>query len=163
MTVVYLGIGSNIGAPAENVKTAMFNIMAEEGILALGIGSVYETEPQGVKDQPWFVNTAIAVETELAPEELLLRLKKVEENMGRQPGEKDGPRLIDIDIVFYGDIIMETPELAIPHPLAGTRRFVLAPIVDISPDLPHPTLGKTVSQLLAELPEEGQVIRKTDI
>lgn len=163
MAVVYFSIGSNSDDAVGSVLEAIENLMSEGGVKPLGMGAFYETEPQGVADQPWFVNTAVALEVGFTPEETLRRIKNIERKMGRVPTEQRwGPREIDIDIVFYNDLVMDTPELVIPHPEAANRRFVLQPLADINPSLKHPVLGKTVSELLSALPEEGQAMRKLD-
>jgi 2-amino-4-hydroxy-6-hydroxymethyldihydropteridine diphosphokinase len=159
MAMVFLSIGSNTGDRAGAIKKAISLILAEDGITAAGQGRFYETEPQGRTDQPWFLNTAIAVNTDKPPLALLDFLKGVEKTAGRAGGEAGGPRVLDIDIIFYGAQTVNAPGLEIPHPRACERRFVLAPVADIAPDFVHPAMGKTVSELLNEIPEEGQGIR----
>lgn len=159
MALVFLSLGSNTGDRAGAIKKAIGLILAEEGIADAGRGGFYETEPQGMKDQPWFLNTAIAVNTVKPPLSLLDFLKGVEKAVGRVGGEGGGPRALDIDIIFYGAQTVNEPGLAIPHPRALGRRFVLAPVADIAPDFIHPAVGKAVSELLKDVPEEGQVIR----
>jgi 2-amino-4-hydroxy-6-hydroxymethyldihydropteridine diphosphokinase len=156
----YLSLGSNIGDPLDNVLTAIGMIVETDGIHPAGIGSFYETQPQENPDQEWFVNTAIGVETELTAEELFRRLKEIEREMGREEGERYAPRLIDIDLIFYDDRIIETPDLTVPHPKAARRRFVLAPLCDIDAAISHPLERKTVGRLLEELPPDGQAMRK---
>lgn len=160
MTTVYLSLGSNVGDPIDNLITAIGLIIEADGIAPAGLGSFYETEPLENQRQAWFVNTACGIETDHDPETLFHLFKAIERDMGRQEGERYGPRLIDIDIIFYGDRVIETPSLTIPHPKAAERRFVLAPLVDIDPDIRHPLLGETVGELLATCPDEGQEIRK---
>lgn len=116
---------------------------------------VYETPPWGVADQPAFLNQALHTQTTLEPLDLLHYLKRLEERMGRQPGMRYGPRLIDLDILFYGNRILETPNLVIPHPRLAERAFVLVPLADLAPDLRHPLLGKTVRELLASVDCSG--------
>ncbi len=159
MTMVFLSIGSNTGDRAGAIKRAISLILAEEGITGAGQGRFYETEPQGKKNQPWFLNTAIAILTDKPPLTLLDFLKGVEKAVGRVGGEGGGPRALDVDIIFYGAQTVNAPGLAIPHPRAWERRFVLAPVADIAPDFVHPAMGKTVSELLKDIPEEGQDIR----
>ncbi len=146
--------------PKGSVTAAIEKILDERGVKLVGLADFYETEPQGKTGQPWFVNTALAVEVGFSPEETLERLKMIEKEIGRVQTEKWGARKIDIDIIFYDDLTMDSGGLTIPHPLAAKRRFVLKPLADIDPALPHPALGKTVSQLLEELPAEGQAMRK---
>jgi len=162
MAVVYLSLGSNSGDPVGSLMAAIGRILAGEGVRPLGLGSFYETEPQGVKDQPWFVNTAVAIKSERGPLELLCCFKEIEKNMGRAEKVEGGPRVVDIDIIFHDDIILDSPGLMIPHPKAAERKFALQPIVDIEPDLIHPVLKKSVSCLLLELSGEGQGMRKVE-
>jgi len=162
VAVVYLSIGSNMDDPKSSVTGAIGEILKDEGIELIGQGGYYETEPQGKLDQPWFVNTAVALKVDFSAGATLKKMKGIEKKMGRKPSEKWGPRKIDIDIIFYNDMILDTDDLNIPHPLAFQRRFVLQPLADIDPDLIHPDLGKTVSELLNEIPEDGQKMRKID-
>jgi 2-amino-4-hydroxy-6-hydroxymethyldihydropteridine diphosphokinase len=160
MAAVYFSIGSNGADAVAAVARAIGQVLAIPGAREIGRGRLYHTEPMGVTDQPWFVNTALAVELALGPRDILRRIKRIEAKLGRKPGgERWGPREIDIDVIFYGDTIMTTDELTIPHPMAAGRRFVLAPLADIDPGLLHPILGKTVRELLAALPGEGQALR----
>lgn len=159
MTKVFLSLGANLGDRAGAIKKAIGLILSEEGITEAGRGRFYETEPQGRKDQPWFLNTAIAINTDKPPVVLLDFLKGVEKAVGRVGGEAGGPRALDIDIIFYGAQTVSEPGLAIPHPRSAERKFVLAPVADISPGFVHPEIGKTVSQLLKDVSEDGQAIR----
>lgn len=159
MTKVFLSLGANLGDRAGAIKKAIGLILSEEGITDAGRGRFYETEPQGKKDQPWFLNTAIAILTDKPPLVLLDFLKGVEKAVGRVGGEAGGPRVVDIDIIFYGSQTVSAPGLAIPHPRALERKFVLAPLADISPDFVHPGTGRTMRQSLEEVSEDGQGIR----
>jgi len=138
MSIAYIGIGSNLGNREENCKKAI-RLMAESGIAIKKESSMYETEPWGVKDQPKFINMAVEVETDKNPEELLRILKKIEEDIGRIETSKWGPRIIDLDILLYDDIVLDTPDLKIPHPLMFGRDFVLKPLAEIAPDKIHKT------------------------
>ncbi len=159
MAKVFLGLGANEGDTVGNVIMAIGAILETDGVSPLGAGSYYETEPVGNEDQEWFLNTAIAISTTLPPEKLLDRIKEIETAMGRKETGRWGPREIDIDILFYDDLVMDTDRLTIPHKESAKRRFVLQPVSDIDPTLLHPVEGKTVSELLKELPENGQSMR----
>ncbi|MBF0633445.1 MAG: 2-amino-4-hydroxy-6-hydroxymethyldihydropteridine diphosphokinase [Nitrospinae bacterium] len=159
MVKVFLSLGANLGDRVWAIDKAIGLILSEEGITDAGRGRFYETEPQGIKDQPWFLNTAIAINTDKPPSVLLGFLQGVEKAVGRVGGEAGGPRVVDIDIIFYGSQTVNAPGLAIPHPRAFERKFVLAPLADIAPDFVYPGRGKTVSQTLKEVSENGQGIR----
>ncbi len=149
MSVVYIGIGSNIGAREDNCLRAI-GLLEENGLSITKRSSLYETEPWGVTDQPGFINMVVEAETDISPRELLALLKRVENEMGREPGIKWGPRLIDLDILLFEDLIREESDLTIPHPLMHRRNFVLAPLSEIAPEKVHPVLGKTIRDLLCD-------------
>ena len=146
MAVVYLGIGSNIGNRIDNCATAI-SFLEENGLTITKRSEMYETMPWGVKDQPEFINMAVEVETDISPPELLSLIKKIEGDMGRQPAVKWGPRVIDIDILLYGNERVSGAGLTIPHPLMHERDFVLRPLSEIAPDVMHPVLNKTIKEL----------------
>lgn len=150
MALVYIGLGSNVGDRKANCRRAIEGLNSK-GIVVMKISSLYETKPWGLKEQPDFINMAAEVETGLPPEELLAAVKDIEKDMGRDSTVKWGPRIIDLDILFYDDIVVNINHLRIPHPLLHERDFVLAPLSEIAPDKVHPVLKKTVRQLKEEL------------
>jgi len=150
MAIAHIGIGSNLGKREENCLRSI-DFLEEEGIFIRKCSTLYESEPWGVKDQPRFVNAAVEVETDKKPQALLAALKKIEKTMGRTETGRWGPRVIDLDILFYNDLVIDTPDLRIPHPFMHERKFVLRPLSDIAPDKMHPVLRKTVKELLAEV------------
>jgi 2-amino-4-hydroxy-6-hydroxymethyldihydropteridine diphosphokinase len=149
MAEIFLGLGSNLGDREENLRRA-------EGALAPAvvirkISSLYETEPQYVVDQPRFLNRVLIGVTALAPHALLAFLKRIESDLGRVPSERFGPRLVDLDILYYEDKLVNDAQLQIPHPRISEREFVLRPMLEIAPDFPHPQTGKTTSEMLKAL------------
>lgn len=155
-TETVLALGSNLGDRARNLDAAITKIT--DVVSIRGRSRRYETAPQYVENQPAFLNMAIIGETELAALDLLETVKNIEDELGRVPSERFGPRLIDIDVIFYGDTIMDTPRLTLPHPRYSERAFVLQPILDICPGWPHPLTGKTAKQLIEALPESNDVV-----
>jgi 2-amino-4-hydroxy-6-hydroxymethyldihydropteridine diphosphokinase len=155
--LAYLSLGSNVGSREHQLRDAIHRLGTEGRIVS--ISPFYETEPVDFADQAWFLNCAVALETNQSPEELLTSILRIEEQMGRQRVQKKGPRNIDIDILLFGNTVLDSPSLTIPHPAMQARRFVLQPLAEIAPDARHPVLGKTVRELLSGLPE-GQVVRK---
>lgn len=147
---VYLGLGSNMGDRQANLCRALELLSSRVRLEKLS--PVYDTAPMGNNNQPRFLNMVCCGSTSLAPSSLLSFVKTIEKKMERKPGPPNSPRPIDIDILCYGDSIIESPALAIPHPHMAERSFVLAPLADIAPGLRHPVNGKTVRQLLETLP-----------
>lgn len=157
MFIVFIGLGSNVGNRTQNCLNALELISNFTVIKA--VSSFYETHPVGKEDQPSFINAVAKVSTLLSPLNLLNSLKLVERQMGREKKEKWGPRLIDLDILFYEDFVLDYQELTLPHPELHTRRFVLEPLCEIEPWLEHPILGNTVEALLGKLKDDRRVVR----
>ena len=148
-TRTFLLLGSNIGSRPANLKSAREAIGLNTGA-QLNDSSIYETAPWGKTDQPNFYNQAIEIETNLGPDRLLTELLEIEKNMGRMRRDVWGERIIDIDILFYGDEIIDTSRLRIPHPQLQYRRFALTPLNEIAPSLIHPALKRNIQQLLMD-------------
>lgn len=157
-TVAYLSLGSNIGDREANLRAAISRL-SELGDVA-AISSFYETEPMEVVDQPWFINCAVAIATGLSAEELLAGVLAIERSMGRERTQPKGPRNIDIDILLFGDAVIDSPALTVPHPGLANRPFVLAPLAEIAPDAVHPITLKTVRQMRDQLEPGAPVIRR---
>ena len=181
--MVYLCLGSNLGGREKNILTAV-KLLNEHGVDVVKKSSLYETSPwpirspaidttagssdiiseltsNGLKEvgnQPYFLNLVLEAETKLSPEELLKEIKKIEKEIGRKPSKKWGPRKIDIDILFYDDILITTPKLTIPHTQLHKRAFVLAPLKEIAPHFVHPLIKKTVSRMLKDSDDKGSVV-----
>ena len=147
MARVFLSLGTNIGNKKENLRTAL-RLLEENGVKAAHLSGLYATEPVGVKNQPDFLNLCVETELDMAPEKLLSVIKKIELAMGRIREGHWGPRIIDIDILFYSNIIIKSPGLVIPHPEISVRKFVLEPLSEIAGDLVHPVNKLTVKELL---------------
>jgi 2-amino-4-hydroxy-6-hydroxymethyldihydropteridine diphosphokinase len=156
---VYLSLGSNVGEREANLWAAIA-ALAEADVRVRRVSSIYETEPVDYLEQGWFLNCVVEGETELAPQELLGALRGIEARMGSRKAFAKGPRLIDMDILLYGDAVVDTAELQVPHPRMHLRRFVLVPLAEIAPGLRHPLWRGTVDQLLAKTPDQSEVRRK---
>jgi 2-amino-4-hydroxy-6-hydroxymethyldihydropteridine diphosphokinase len=150
MSKAFVGIGSNLGDREAHVKSALELLAAEQGIDVVAVSELRETDPVGPVEQGRFVNGAVLLETELSPRELLGRLLTIEGRLGRVRNERFGPRTIDLDLLVYGDAVVDEPGLTVPHPRLHERRFALEPLADLAPDLVVPGRGR-ISALLAKL------------
>jgi 2-amino-4-hydroxy-6-hydroxymethyldihydropteridine diphosphokinase len=148
---IYLSLGSNIGDRAANLHAAIERLAAPR-LSILRVSPIYETEPVDYTDQRWFLNLVVEAETTLFPMQLLARTGKIERDLGRVRTVPKGPRTIDIDILLYGNAVVHSAMLEIPHPRMAQRRFVLAPLADLAPDLRHPVTHLAVRQMLAQAP-----------
>ncbi len=151
--LVFLALGSNLGDRLANLEAALAAL--PPAVKVLQRSPVYETPPWGITDQPAFLNMVIQAKTHLEPGPLLLHLKSLETKLGRRPSIRYGPRLIDIDILFYNDLILNTPALTIPHPHLHERAFVLVPLADLAADFIHPVLRKPIRELLTGIETTG--------
>jgi 2-amino-4-hydroxy-6-hydroxymethyldihydropteridine diphosphokinase len=159
MNLAYLLIGGNMGDRLKNLDKTRELISGSCGSI-IRSSSVFETAAWGKTDQPDFLNQALLLETSLSALDLLRSLLAVEHQMGRFRGVKYGPRIIDIDMIFFNDDIVDLPDLKIPHPQMQNRRFVLTPLAEIAPNLVHPVLGRSMTQLLSECPDQLAVNKK---
>ena len=150
-TEAYLGLGSNLGDREHNLARAV-SLLEERLAAPIVVSSVYETRPWGYADQPDFLNLACRVDTAVAPEELLGAAQEVERLIGREPTFRYGPRVIDVDILLFGDRIINADGLRVPHPRLFERAFALAPLAELAPDFTHPELGVSIRELLDRLP-----------
>lgn len=147
-TTAYIALGSNMGDREANLRAAIDMLGRTDGVCVSVVSSFYETEPVGYTDQDTFINAAAGVVTTLTPGELLAVCLGIEDALGRVRTIKWGPRTADLDVLLFGDTVMDTPELVIPHPLMHERRFVLEPLAEIAPGALHPTSGRTIAELL---------------
>lgn len=154
---VYLGFGSNIGDREAQIRRAI-ELLDSEELRLVRVSSFYETEPIGFTKQRWFMNCVAEFATQLFPRQLLHRIQRVELQLGRRRAVVNGPRTIDIDILLFGDAVVKTEELEVPHPRFRERRFVLAPLAELNPELRDPVTRRTVSDLLGDV--KGQAVRK---
>ena len=154
--LVYLSLGSNLGDRRSNLQKALHALRRELAVVA--VSSVYETAPVGVEEQSPFLNLAVSARTEQPPLELLATLKQIELAVGRKPTYRWGPRVLDIDIIMYGDERVELPELTVPHVEMANRAFVLVPLAEIAGDAVHPVLQVTVNELLTRVSGKEGVV-----
>ena len=158
----FIGAGANLGEPVRQLGQAIEELRQSRSIKFLGASSFYRTQPVGPVEQPPFVNAVFSLEPEIGPHDLLSLLLDIEQKMGRVRKERWGPRVIDLDLLFYGDAVISGEGLEVPHPRLHKRRFVLAPLAEIAPDFVHPVLKTPVSQLLAELPTGNFWVEKLE-
>ena len=155
--LAYLSIGSNVGERAASLNAAIDGLRPLGDVVA--ISSFYETEPVEFTAQAWFLNCAVIVRTEKSPQQLLAGILGIERQLGRRRTEKKGPRIIDVDILLFGSLIVDEAGLTIPHPAMHERRFVLEPLAEVAPEVLHPLLRRTIRELRDALPP-GQIVRK---
>ena len=155
MQKAYISAGSNIGDRKASLESALTSLARQCDVKK--VSSYFETEPVGYLDQPWFLNIAVAIETHLSPSELLHACKTIEESCGRIRTFPNAPRTLDVDILIYGDVVMNEPDLIIPHPRLAERRFVLVPLAEIARDVIHPVLKKSIQSLLDACPDTSEV------
>ncbi len=156
MPTVYLALGSNIGNREQNLREAI-RLLGERNVHITKTSSLYETEPVDYLDQPWFLNAVLQAQTDLPSHELLSIMRNIEAQMGSKKPFAKGPRLIDLDILLYGDQTIDTADLQVPHPRMLRRNFVLAPLAEIAPMLRHPAWSASVAELLARSPDSSLV------
>jgi len=156
MPPVYLALGSNLGDREQNLREAT-RLLAQSGIQITKLSGIYETEPVDYLDQPWFLNAVLEAQTDLSAAQLLTTLRSIESHMGSKKPFAKGPRLIDLDILLYGDESIDTPDLRVPHPRMLQRNFVLVPLAEIAPSLRHASWPGTAQEMLSRTPDRSIV------
>lgn len=162
MKTAYIGIGSNMSDPRRNCLEAIDRIRQIDGCEILAVSSLYLTEPVGINGQEWYINGAAAISTELSALDLINRLLNIEADMGRVRTTRWASRIIDLDILLFGQDIINDKILTVPHPMMHIRRFVMAPMADLAPELVHPVLRKTMLEILKEIPGDEQIIKRVE-
>ena len=157
--MAYLSLGSNLGDRAANLRNAIARL--GQVALVLRVSSFYETEPMEVREQPWFFNCVVEIETGKSARELLCDIQNIEHELGRNRAVHKGPRTLDIDLLLFDNEVIDSAGLVVPHPAMHQRRFVLAPLAELSSELRHPLLGKSAHELLTALGTTGGVVRRT--
>ena len=157
MAIAYIGLGSNIGDRFANLFDAL-GLLVNDSVLRK-VSSVYRTEPQGYKQQPDFLNCVVEADTDLGPMRLLKNVKNIEQLMGREATFRNGPRLIDLDVLLYNDEVIDMPDLIVPHPRLQERAFMLVPMCEIAPEVVHPVLHQTMKEILRGL-KDGCAVEK---
>ena len=155
----FIGVGSNLGDPLQHCRAALSQIRSHPSLTLVHQSHFYKSEPFGKQDQDWFVNLVIQIQTDLSARALLDALMSLELAMGRERGEKWGPRIIDLDILFYDTVVFDEENLRIPHPGIPERRFVLEPLNELADNLIHPVLNKSIGTLLSELQDNLKIER----
>ncbi len=156
----FIGAGANLGEPIRQIRQALDELKKSPGVKFLAASSLYRTQPVGPIAQPPFINAVFALECGMSPQDLLVLLLRIEQKMGRVRRERWGPRVIDLDLLFYDDMVISEQGLEVPHPRLHERRFVLTPLAELAPDIIHPVLKKSASDLLAALPAGGTWVEK---
>lgn len=164
LQIVYISVGANMGGKLENCRKGIEAVSDHPEMTVVSQADFYKTAPMDYKEQDWFVNTAIGITTMLLPKTLLAELQVIQSKIGREKSTiRFGPRILDLDIIFYGNQTLKSENLTIPHPRMHLRRFVLQPLYDLAPDFVHPVLKKEVKTLLQELDPDEQPVEKIDV
>ncbi|MDZ7262961.1 MAG: 2-amino-4-hydroxy-6-hydroxymethyldihydropteridine diphosphokinase [candidate division KSB1 bacterium] len=159
MSGIFLGLGSNVGDRLANLRNGLIELSATKSVQVVNCSSVYETEPVGYSQQPWFLNMAVEIDTQLDPFQLLRYTQRIEMQIGRRKTFRWGPRIIDIDLLYYRELVIHHPRLEIPHRRLRQRRFVLLPLQEIAAQFLHPGSQQTVADLVAVCPDNSQIVR----